>query len=128
MSTDFPLQTLVVAGGWSGSRYLSSTELLSPGDSSWTTAASLPYAAWGLRSASLAGSLYISGGYNEGEFKGERGEQRNPVRSHHPAELLRWDDQTESWAVAGMMETARSYHAMVAVTTDADRFCTPINT
>ena len=50
------------------------------------------------------------------------------VRSNRPAEILRWDDQTESWTVAGMMETARSYHAMVAVTTDADRFCSAINT
>ena len=66
------LQTLVVAGGvdWS---HLASTELLRPGTSSWTTAASLPYTVFGLRSASLAGSLYISGGeVNNGvRLKGE---------------------------------------------------------
>ena len=55
---------------------LASTELLRPGASSWTTAASLPYAAIGLGSASLAGSLYISGGYGGGEYhKGECGQQ-----------------------------------------------------
>ena len=52
----------MVAGGVGGSGYLASTELLRPGASSWTTAASLPYAAEGLSSASLAGSLYLSGG------------------------------------------------------------------
>ena len=48
----------MVAGGFRSD----STELLRPGASSWTTAASLLYEAWGLRSASLAGSLYLSGG------------------------------------------------------------------
>ena len=67
----------MVAGGydWSSHHYLASTELLRPGASSWTTAASLPYAADGLRSASLAGSLYISGGFNGDNRKGERGQQ-----------------------------------------------------
>ena len=69
----------MVAGGVGGSDYLASTELLRPGASSWTTAASLPYTAVGLRSASLAGSLYISGG-NDSNFyerarKGECGQQ-----------------------------------------------------
>ena len=40
------------------------------------------------------------------------------------AEILRWDDQTETWTEVGMMETARDNHAMVAVTADADTFCT----
>ena len=62
-----------MAGGVGRSGYLASTELLRPGASSWTSAASLPYAALGLRSASLAGSLYISGGeVNNGvRLKGE---------------------------------------------------------
>ena len=63
----------MVAGGWDGS-YLASTELLRPGASSWTTAASLPYTVFGLRSASLAGSLYISGGGHH-NCKGECSQQ-----------------------------------------------------
>ena len=67
----------MVAGGSRGSGLLFSTELLRPGASSWTYAASLPYYARGLRSTSLAGSLYISGGEdnNFNERKGECGQQ-----------------------------------------------------
>ena len=112
----------MVAGGYDGSG--PSTELLRPGASSWTAAASLPYAAWGLGSASLAGSLYISGGYSSGEYR--KGECSQQPKSHCNAEILRWDDQTETWTVVGMMETGRYFHAMVAVavTADADTFCT----
>ena len=45
---------------------------------------------------------------------------------HCTTEILRWDDQTESWTVVGMMETGRYYHAMVAVTADADTFCSDV--
>ena len=75
MFTDPTVQTLIVAGGWNGSR-LDTTELLRPGASSWTTAASLPYAAFGLGSASLTGSLYLSGGDSYGDYrKGECDQQ-----------------------------------------------------
>ena len=46
------------------------------------------------------------------------------VSLHCTAEILRWDDQTETWTEVGMMETGRDWHAMVAVTADADTFCT----
>ena len=66
----------MVAEGYDGSHYLASTELLRPGASSWTAAASLPYAAFGLGSASLTGSLYLSGGDSYGDSrKGECGQQ-----------------------------------------------------
>ena len=42
------------------------------------------------------------------------------------AEILRWDDLTETWTEVGMMETGRYYHAMVAVTADADTFCSDV--
>ena len=45
------------------------------------------------------------------------------ISLHCTAEILRWDDQTETWTVVGMMETGRYWHAMVAVTEDADTFC-----
>ena len=59
------LQSLVVAGGWGVSGSLYSTELLRPGASAWTSAASLPNQAWGMGSASLAGRLFLSGGRND---------------------------------------------------------------
>ena len=49
------------------------------------------------------------------------------ISLHSTAEILRWDDQTETWTEVGMMETGRSYHAMVAVTADADTFCRAVN-
>ena len=65
----------MVAGGYGSGHFLASAELLRPGASSWTTAAALPYAAEGLRSASLAGRLYVSGGhYQPGSGYNSRGE------------------------------------------------------
>ena len=49
------------------------------------------------------------------------------ISLHYTADILRWDDQTETWTVVGMMETGCSYHAMVAVTADADTFCRAVN-
>ena len=46
------------------------------------------------------------------------------ISLHCTAEILHWDDQTETWTEVGMMETGRYYNAMVAVTADADTFCT----
>ena len=44
------LQILLVTGGWNdGYKDLSSTEILSPGASRWTWAASLPRAVYGIR-------------------------------------------------------------------------------
>ena len=43
------------------------------------------------------------------------------------ADILRWDDLRENWDVAGMMETGRCVPVMVAVTSDADRFCSDDN-
>ena len=48
------------------------------------------------------------------------------ISLHRTAEILRWDDQTETWTEVGMMETARFWHAMVAVTSDADTFCSDV--
>jgi len=101
-------ETLIVAGGWHGSR-LSSTELLRPGASAWSTAASLPIGqAYNMRSAHLAGSLYLSGGTQAG---------------HYFQDILRWDNQTERWTFEGSMTTPRSSHGMTAVR-DPENFCT----
>ena len=45
------------------------------------------------------------------------------ISLHCTAEILRWDDLKENWTEVGMMETGRYWHAMVAVTEDADTFC-----
>ena len=48
------------------------------------------------------------------------------ISLHCTAEILRWNDQTETWTEVGLIETGRFFHAMVAVTVtaDADTFCT----
>ena len=48
------------------------------------------------------------------------------ISLHCTAEILRWDDQTETWTEVGMMETGRYWHAMVAVNADADIFCSAV--
>ena len=45
------------------------------------------------------------------------------ISLHCTADILRWDDQTETWTEVGMMETGGGYHAMAAVTAGADTFC-----
>ena len=48
------------------------------------------------------------------------------ISLHCTAEILRWDDQTETWTEAGMMETGRNLYAMVALAADADTFCSDV--
>ena len=49
------------------------------------------------------------------------------ISLHCAAVILGWDDQTETWTEVGMMETWRINHAMVALPTDADTFCSDVN-
>ena len=48
------------------------------------------------------------------------------ISLHCTAEILHWDDQTETWKEVGMMKTARVNHATVAVTAYADTFCSDV--
>ena len=55
-------QVLLVTGGWTGSDYLDSTELLVPGSGSWRLAGLLPRPLSGVRVATAANTLYMLGG------------------------------------------------------------------
>ena len=54
-------QVFLVTGGWDGSNYLSSTELLTSSTSSWTMANNLPRSMAGVRGVTLGGVLYMTG-------------------------------------------------------------------
>ena len=55
------VQVLLVTGGWTGGDRLSSTELLLPSASSWTTSAALPSPRAELRGATLDNKVVIAG-------------------------------------------------------------------
>ena len=55
-------QVLLVTGGWTGSDYLDSTELLVPGSDSWRLASGLlPRPMGGLSVTTVANTLYATG-------------------------------------------------------------------
>ena len=51
----------LVTGGWSGSTWLSSTETLIKGGSSWTVVGELPRAVEGLRAVSIDNTIVVTG-------------------------------------------------------------------
>ena len=53
------IQVYLVAGGWYGSGYLSSTEIYEGGK--WTEVEALPAAVWGVKGASLQNTVYMMG-------------------------------------------------------------------
>ena len=97
------MQVLLVTGG-AYTDYLSSTELFpytGPGAGSWREAGLLPSARGGLRAAKLGQLLLVTGGAISD--------------SSGMGEVLTWDSVSESWSVAGHMETARSWHGVTQV-------------
>ena len=55
------LQTFIVAGGWTGSRELSSTEVLRAGSTEWRTGGALPSAREGLGGVTIRNQFYVTG-------------------------------------------------------------------
>ena len=55
------IQVFLVTGGFGGGNYLSSTEILTEGDSSWTIVGNLPKAVWGIRGVSLNNRIIMTG-------------------------------------------------------------------
>ena len=53
-------QVYLVMGGF-GSKFLSSTEQYTPGDTSWTESTALPRPLWGLKATSLDNKIFITG-------------------------------------------------------------------
>ena len=101
----------MVTGGWY-SGFLSSTELYdySQGtQGSWREAGPLPSGRWGVRGASVAGSLHVLGG-QDNKYKDQ---------------ILAWDPVTQTWARAGKLYTGRSWHGVTEVTLDSiSHYCT----
>ena len=64
MKTSPPVQVYLVAGGWTGSSTLASTELLVEGAPSWTKAAPLPRALQGLDIVSINNQVILTGESN----------------------------------------------------------------
>ena len=60
MKFSFAIQVFLVTGGYSHG-YLSSTEVLKDGDSSWTTVGNLPKAADGIRGVSFNNRIIMTG-------------------------------------------------------------------
>ena len=61
MKTSPPVQVYLVAGGWTGSSTLASTELLVEGTLSWTKVAPLPRALQGLDIVSINNQVILTG-------------------------------------------------------------------
>ena len=55
------LQIMIVAGGWDGTKFLSSTEVLTTDSDTWTMSTPLPVAATGFKGVTVENSFYISG-------------------------------------------------------------------
>ena len=61
MKTSSPVQVYLVAGGWTGSSTLASTELLVEGASSWTKAEPLPRPLQGVDIVSINNQVILTG-------------------------------------------------------------------
>ena len=55
------VQTYIVAGGYTGSDYLSSTEVLVETGSAWTLTGELPSPRYGLRGANIENKIVMTG-------------------------------------------------------------------
>jgi len=96
-------QVLLVTGGYNkGNSDISSTELLPSPSSAWVMASSLPRALYGMKGVTVAGVLYITGGF------GFSSNTRNEVYS--------WTD--DEWLEVGKMKEARNYHAVSTIQMD----------
>ena len=59
--SDFSPQVLLVAGGYNGYNYLSSTEVLTTSSSGWSLTTPLPERLHNLRGVNSGGKLYVTG-------------------------------------------------------------------
>jgi hypothetical protein len=108
-----PPQVLVVAGGEDArSWYLATTEVLVAGSPAWALAGRLPSARQGLRGASLAGRLYMTGGV-----------QLVLASDDYTAEILEFNIDNK-WEAAPPMEEKRALHGLAPGPYSAvQRFC-----
>jgi len=93
---------LVVSGGSGESGKLSSTEILTTSSSAWVLTDNLPRKMSGVRIASIAGFIYLTGGIDE------YGNHRDEV----------YQLSGEDWLEVGKMNVVRSSHAVSTIKLD----------
>ena len=124
------LQTFIVAGGYSGSRDLSSTEVLRAGATEWTTGGALPSARYGLKGVTILNQFYVTGEcwavmmYLVSVvpliiFPGGYG-------SDYFSDVLRYNPESEEWTHTASLATPRSYHGVSTVNLATLAFCSPV--
>jgi len=98
----------LVAGGYDGSNYLSSAEMLTRTSSAWVMVNNLPRKIDGVRGVTLGGTLYMTGGSDGSYFRDE---------------IYKWTGQ--HWEEVGKMKKTRSDHAVSTIRLDEIKdFCT----
>ena len=70
-------QVLLVTGGYDGEAPLASTELLLEAAGAWTEAGTLPSPRYGLRAASLASTVVVTGEHRSVTSRAVNGTSRN---------------------------------------------------
>jgi len=91
--------------------YLSSTETLQLGERAWRESTALPRPLFGLRAATLDNIIYITGGYDGGNYRDE---------------IYKLDTKTMNWVEVARMKTPRRFHGLSVIKFSqvADKFCT----
>jgi len=110
-------QVLLVVGGlYQSETYISSTELFPRSSSAWVTVNNLPRKISAMRVARLGGSLYVTGGFGEGE--------ENPQDTMEITDnIYKWTGQ--EWLQVGKMKKVRSSHAVSTIKLgEIKDFCT----
>jgi len=87
-------RVFLVAGGWDGSSYISSTETMVEGGQAWSFQQPLPSRRRGLRGISLPNTVIMTGGYDSSDLD----------------DVLTFVPETSDWKKIGSMKTGRWYH------------------
>jgi len=101
-------QALLVAGGVGHQGYLSSTEILATPTSDWLLTTKLPRKMEGLKGATVAGFLYMTGGRYPDD----------PNTNGYRDEVYKW--KGEDWVEVGKLKTTRYAHAVSIVMLDEE--------
>ena len=121
MKTSPLVQVYLVAGGWTGSSTLASTELLVEGASSWTKAAPLPRALQGLDIVSINNQVILTGESSTIltipllllshliTITGDPDADASGTNYYQTA-VLQLDPTTLSWRRVGELQQARTWH------------------
>jgi len=107
-------QVFVVAGGFGGSDYLSSTEVLFYGDGAdaWDPVGEYPIRVWMHQSASIDNNIIVAGGYgNGGDF------------GYHNL-VCKFNKMTLGWDVVGYLKEDRNYSGVSVINKeDVEDYC-----